>query len=118
MCHYVIISTRTILPRRVGWIPCEHSDEARFQLLTGAQSSLINRAHSSDELGDNRHSIVQRHGPALMRSLLLGFAGSAPKSTVANLGELFNTLITKYPGESRTWMTQVLYGVRHVACGE
>ncbi|VDB95428.1 unnamed protein product [Peniophora sp. CBMAI 1063] len=84
----------------------------RYSLVASAGflGSLINRAHGNDELGDNRHFIVQRHGPALMRSLLLGFAGSAPKSTVANLGELFNTLITKYPGESRGWIMQVLYG--------
>ena len=47
-----------------------------------------------------------------MRSLLVGFAGVAPKSAVPNLVELFSALVVKTPLESKRWILEILYGVR------
>jgi hypothetical protein len=79
--------------------------------MTRIQTSLINRTYASEDLGDSRDVLIQTHGIAIMRALLIGFAGSAPKSTVANLGDLFAILVSKYPAESKVWMTQILNGV-------
>ncbi|KAI0033743.1 armadillo-type protein [Vararia minispora EC-137] len=84
----------------------------RYSLVAASSflTSLINRIYASEDLGDSRHTLIHRHGSAIMRSLLVGFAGSAPKSTVANLGDLFAVFVSKYPVESKAWMTQILYG--------
>ena len=47
-----------------------------------------------------------------MRSLLVGFAGVAPKSAVPNLVELFSALVVKTPLESKRWILEILSGVR------
>jgi hypothetical protein len=47
-----------------------------------------------------------------MRSLLVGFAGIAPKSAVPNLVELFSALVIKAPLESKEWILDILHGVR------
>ena len=46
-----------------------------------------------------------------MRAILAGFAGVAPRSATQNLIELLGTLVTKYPGESRIWMSEALFSV-------
>ncbi len=46
-----------------------------------------------------------------MRSLLVGFAGVAPKSAVPNLAELFSALVVKTPLDSKFWILDILYGV-------
>ena len=78
------------------------------------QNSLINRTHANEELGEVRHMLVQMHGPPIMRALLAGFAGVAPKSAVPNLVELFSTIVSKYPIESKSWITQIIFAVRYV----
>lgn len=64
------------------------------------QTTLINRTHKSDTLGDARSLLIQTHGPSIMRAILSGFAGVAPQSATQNLIELLGTLVTKYPVES------------------
>ncbi|KAI0318744.1 armadillo-type protein [Amylostereum chailletii] len=85
--------------------------QERYSLVSASafMSSLITRTHASEELGDVRNVIAQMHGSSIMRALLVGFAGIAPKSAVPNLVELFSTLVNKYPTESKTWITQILF---------
>ncbi|KAA1477613.1 ARM repeat-containing protein [Dentipellis sp. KUC8613] len=71
--------------------------------------TLINRTHGSDDLGDVKNTLLQVHGPAIMRAVLSGFAGVAPRSATPNLIDLLSTLITKQPVESKSWMSQILY---------
>jgi len=53
--------------------------------------------------------IVQTHGRNVMQALLFGFAAVAPRSAAPNLIELLSTLVTRFPGQSRSWMAEILY---------
>ncbi|TFY77229.1 hypothetical protein EWM64_g6783 [Hericium alpestre] len=80
--------------------------------VVGASTFLItfiNRSHSSDDLGDAKAVIVQRHGPEIIRAILVGFAGVAPRSAAPNLVELLSTFVTKYPTETKLWVSQILF---------
>ena len=46
-----------------------------------------------------------------MRALLSGFAAVAPRSATPNLIELLSTFTTRFPAESKAWMTEILYSV-------
>ena len=46
-----------------------------------------------------------------MRAVLFGFAGVAPRSAMPNLIELLSTMITRFPAESKLWMTNILFAV-------
>ncbi|THH20956.1 hypothetical protein EW146_g521 [Bondarzewia mesenterica] len=85
--------------------------QERYSLVAAAKflSTLINRTHASDDLGDARTVLAQTHGPAIMRAVLAGFAGVAPRSAAPNLIEVLSTLVAKYPAESRAWMSQILF---------
>lgn len=75
------------------------------------QGSLINRTSTTDELGDAKTMLAQIHGHSMMKALLNGFAGIAPRSATQNLIELLSILVTKFPAESKVWMTEILYAV-------
>ncbi|OBZ74388.1 Importin-13 [Grifola frondosa] len=71
--------------------------------------SLISRTYATDELTEAKAMLARVHGRSIMRAVLSGFAGVAPRSATANLIELLSTLITKFPAESKAWMTDVLF---------
>jgi hypothetical protein len=75
------------------------------------QGSLINRTAASDELVDAKALLAQLYGQAIVRAILFGFAGVAPRSATANLIELLTVMIMKWPGESKVWATQTLNAV-------
>ncbi|KAH7905355.1 armadillo-type protein [Hygrophoropsis aurantiaca] len=72
-------------------------------------STLIRLTASSDELGDASVALVHVHGRPLMRAILCGFAGVAPRSAAPNLIELLSMVASKYPSETRTWMNDILF---------
>ena len=51
-------------------------------------------------------------GRGIMRGILCGLAGVAPRSVIQNLITLLVWLLTKVPGDSRIWARDVLFGVR------
>jgi len=51
-------------------------------------------------------------GHGIMRGVLCGLAGVAPRSVIQNLITLLVWLLTRVPGDSRIWARDVLFGVR------
>lgn len=54
------------------------------------------------------------HGRPILRAVLTGFAGVAPRSATQNLIELLSMMVSKYPSETREWMNDILFKVRGV----
>ncbi|KAG1733765.1 armadillo-type protein [Suillus occidentalis] len=71
--------------------------------------TLIRRTASSDDLGDASTILIQGHGRPILRAVLCGFAGVAPRSATQNLIELLSIVASKFPAETRTWMTDILF---------
>ncbi|KAG1808060.1 armadillo-type protein [Suillus subaureus] len=71
--------------------------------------TLIRRTASSDDLGDASLILIQGHGRPILRAILCGFAGVAPRSATQNLIELLSIVASKFPAETRTWMTDILF---------
>ena len=55
---------------------------------------------------------MRTHARDIMRAILSGFAGVAPRSVTPNLVELLSTFVTRYPLESKQWMQDILNAVR------
>jgi len=55
--------------------------------------------------------LFQVHGRPILRAVLSGFAGVAPRSATQNLIELLSTIASKYPSETREWMNEILFAV-------
>ncbi|KAI0743038.1 ARM repeat-containing protein [Daedaleopsis nitida] len=72
-------------------------------------NSLITRTSANDDLASAKAAFGQTHGQPIMRAVLFGFAGVAPRSAMPNLSELLLTITGKYPAESKQWMTNVLF---------
>jgi len=75
------------------------------------QSSLIHRTCIHEELTPDKTVLIQRHGRSIMRAILCGFAGVAPRSATPNLIELLSTLVTRCLGECKVWITEILFAV-------
>ncbi|OJA14801.1 hypothetical protein AZE42_11685 [Rhizopogon vesiculosus] len=73
------------------------------------QETLIRRTASSDDLGDASAMLIQAHGRPILRAILWGFAGVAPRSATQNLIELLSIVASKFPAETRTWMNEILF---------
>lgn len=60
---------------------------------------------------------MAKHGRALMRAVLQGFAGVAPRSAVPNLIEMLGTLVNRScgidggSGTAGEWMREILFSV-------
>ena len=55
--------------------------------------------------------LVHQCGLPILRAVLCGFAGVAPRSATVNLIELLSIIASKYPAETREWMNKVLFAV-------
>lgn len=74
-----------------------------------------------DSLAPHAENLLQTHGRAMMRAVLVGFAGVAPRSVVPNLIEILGMLLGKVvagttgPGRAGggagQWMKEILYAV-------
>ncbi|KAF9443602.1 ARM repeat-containing protein [Macrolepiota fuliginosa MF-IS2] len=93
--------------------------QERYSLVAASNflSSLIHRSALTDELMPHKCALVARHGRPLMRAVLQGFAGVAPRSVVPNLIEVLGTLMsragtrveTNDSGTASEWMKDVIY---------
>lgn len=72
---------------------------------------MITQTSSNDSLGDMKDMLVQSYGRTIMTAVLAGFAGVAPRSATPNLVELLSTLVSRYPNESRGWVSEILFSV-------
>ncbi|KAI0247835.1 ARM repeat-containing protein [Lactifluus subvellereus] len=86
--------------------------QERYSLVAASTflTALIRDTQANDDLADAKKLLLDTHGRAIIRSLLVGFAGVSPKSAVPNLIELFSALVTKVPLESKQWILEILYG--------
>ncbi|KAF8962197.1 armadillo-type protein [Flammula alnicola] len=89
--------------------------QERYSLVAACNfvSTLIHRSSVSDELSAHKTALLTTHGRALMRAVLQGFAGVAPRSVVPNLIEILGTLLSRAgdagPGGGATqWMKDIL----------
>ncbi|KAH0833884.1 armadillo-type protein [Lanmaoa asiatica] len=71
--------------------------------------TLIRRTAGSDGLGEAGTVLFQMHGRPILRAVLTGFAGVAPRSATQNLIELLSMIVSKYPSETREWMNEILF---------
>ncbi|KAI0056845.1 hypothetical protein BV25DRAFT_1995352 [Artomyces pyxidatus] len=113
--RFVVVFYRLPPPSFNALVRCATTSLAlqeRYSLVSASTflNTLITRTYASDDLGDAKNSLIQTHGLAIMRALLMGFAGIAPKTAVLHLVDLFSTLVMKYPAESRAWISLILYG--------
>ncbi|EMD34979.1 hypothetical protein CERSUDRAFT_116506 [Gelatoporia subvermispora B] len=85
--------------------------QERYSLVAACTfvGALINRTATKDELEDAKNALAQTYGLSIMKAVLNGFAGIAPRSATPNLIELLSTLVTRFPAESRKWVQEVLY---------
>lgn len=66
--------------------------------------------------------LLQSHGRAIMRAILEGFAGVAPRSSMPNLIEMLGTLLLNRSGDveginsAGTWMAEILFAVSMLCC--
>lgn len=56
--------------------------------------------------------LMSSFGRGIMRGILRGLAGVAPRSVIQNLITLLVWFLTRVPGDSRIWARDVLFGVR------
>ena len=116
MRHICPRPTGALLPRSgidlPRTFPLYSSPLPRVSVLSPPQTALIKDTQASDDFADAKQLLLDTHGRATMRALLVGFAGVAPKSAVPNLVELFSALVVKTPLESKRWILEILYGVR------
>ncbi|KAI8996297.1 ARM repeat-containing protein [Trametes punicea] len=92
--------------------------QERYSLTSACTflSSLINRTASNDDLAAAKAALAQTHGFQIMRAILFGFAGVAPRSAMPNLIELLSTMITRFPVESKQWMSDILFADDFYPC--
>ncbi|KAF5347245.1 hypothetical protein D9756_009920 [Leucocoprinus leucothites] len=93
--------------------------QERYSLVAASNflSSLIHRSALIDELMPHKCALVAAHGRALMRAVLQGFAGIAPRSVVPNLIEILGTLMsragttveTNDSGTASEWMKEIIF---------
>ncbi|KAF9471249.1 ARM repeat-containing protein [Pholiota conissans] len=89
--------------------------QERYSLVAASNfvSTLIHRTSVRDELSVHKTALLQSHGRALMRAILQGFAGVAPRSVVPNLIEILGTLLSRATeagpvGNATQWMKEIL----------
>ncbi|KAI0772392.1 ARM repeat-containing protein [Trametes elegans] len=92
--------------------------QERYSLTSACTflSSLVNRTATNDELTPAKAALAQTHGYQIMRAVLFGFAGVAPRSAMPNLIELLSTMITRYPLESKRWIGEILFAEDFYPC--
>ncbi|KAL1943353.1 hypothetical protein VTO73DRAFT_4428 [Trametes versicolor] len=92
--------------------------QERYSLTSASTflSSLITRTATNDDLAAAKASLAQTHGFQIMRAILFGFAGVAPRSAMPNLIELLSTMITRYPLESKQWISDILFAENFYPC--
>ncbi|CAA7262307.1 unnamed protein product [Cyclocybe aegerita] len=91
--------------------------QERYSLVSACSflSTLVNRSSLTDELIAHKTVLLTAHGRSIMRAVLEGFAGVAPRSVVPNLIEMLGTLLSRASGPDAgpgggapQWMKDIL----------
>ncbi|RDB17659.1 Importin-13 [Hypsizygus marmoreus] len=95
--------------------------QERYSLVSACNflSTLIHRTALHDALSAEKEQLMQNHGRKIMKAVLEGFAGVAPRSAVQNLIEILGTLLGRAGGGTgggggaggavaATWMKEIL----------
>ncbi|KAF9782538.1 armadillo-type protein [Thelephora terrestris] len=92
--------------------------QERYSMVSGCGfiSAILNKTSSQDELSEARSTLTSNFGRGIMRGILCGLAGVAPRSVIQNLITLLVSLLTRVPGDSRIWARDVLFGSDFVQC--
>ena len=104
----ILLGIRMYFPGEYRFSLSSRASAADVQL---SQASLINRTAVAEDLGEAKDAIANVHGRGIMQALLTGFAAVAPRSTTPNLVEVLSTLVSRYPVQSKAWMTDILFSV-------
>ncbi|KDR78193.1 hypothetical protein GALMADRAFT_65460 [Galerina marginata CBS 339.88] len=74
--------------------------QERYSLVSACNflATIIHRSSLTDELIPHKTALMTTHGRSLMRAILQGFAGVAPRSVVPNLIEMLGTLLSRASG--------------------
>ncbi|PPQ95113.1 hypothetical protein CVT25_011656 [Psilocybe cyanescens] len=91
--------------------------QERYSLVSACNfvSTLIHRSSLTDELIAHKTAFMAAHGRSIMKAVLEGFAGVAPRSVVPNLIEMLGTLLSRASGPeggpgggAPLWMKEIL----------
>ncbi|KJA24831.1 hypothetical protein HYPSUDRAFT_65152 [Hypholoma sublateritium FD-334 SS-4] len=89
--------------------------QERYSLVAACNfvATLIHRTSIADELATHKAALLATHGYSLMRAVLQGFAGVAPRSAVPNLIEILGALLSRATGagpmgNATQWMKDIL----------
>ncbi|CAL1698588.1 unnamed protein product [Somion occarium] len=85
--------------------------QERYSLVSACTflGAIVNKTSTNDDLKEAKTMLIQTHGRSILRAVLCGFAGQAPRSANPNLIEVLSTMVTRFPAETRTWMAEILY---------
>lgn len=82
---------------------------------TSLQGTLVHRTYATEDHTEAKIALLEGHWRHLMRAILSGFAGTAPRSVTPNLIELLSIMLPRCPGDNRKEITDILYAVRDIA---
>lgn len=96
--------------------------QERYSLVSACNflSALLHRTSVQESLSAEKERLMQAHGRSIMKAVLEGFAGVAPRSVVPNLIEMLSTLLGRAGGGltggggaggavATTWMREILF---------
>ncbi|KAF9073098.1 ARM repeat-containing protein [Rhodocollybia butyracea] len=85
--------------------------QERYSLVAACTflSTFIHRSYVHASLTPYRERFIATYGGSIMRAILSGLAGQAPRSVTQNLIEMLSTMLTRCLEESRVWLKEVLF---------
>lgn len=66
----------------------------------------------NSSLVSQKDTLAQNYGKVIVRGALTALAGSAPRSATQNIVDLLSALSMRFPAETRSWVSEVLFDVR------
>lgn len=88
-----------------------------YLLIVSLKTTFIHRSSLIEEILPHKTALLATHGPSIMRAVLQGFAGVAPRSVVPNLIEMLGMLMNRSVGSgadgAAKWMQDILFSVRN-----
>ncbi|KAF5368680.1 hypothetical protein D9757_010224 [Collybiopsis confluens] len=85
--------------------------QERYSLVAACTflSALINRSYTQPDLTPYREQFIATYGRSIMRAVLSGLAGQAPRTVGQNLIEMLSTMLSRCLEESKVWLREVLF---------
>lgn len=117
LCYIFPYITRKIFSRLCVHVSCtSRLSRLQYKLTKfDLQATLINRTSSKVELAEAKEALIQSHGRTILRAVLNGFAGIAPRSAMPNLIELLSSMISNCLQQCRVWIPEILFDVSRIS---